>query len=232
MDNNNSFKPFLAISLMKIAVPIIAEFQKDVLNEINEATKSKPDIIELRIDYLKTEPNIKALIQECKKYNLQTIITNRAKDEGGYFKGNEFQRIKILQESVNHSPDYVDVELMHFRSAFYKGKSRLIVSYHNFDETPNNLDNFYKKAYDCGADIAKIVTKANSNEDVRRMAELIEKADKPIIGICMGDLGISTRLHPKNYLTFACLPGRPSASGQMTVDYIKEYLSSLNQSEQ
>jgi len=55
---------------------------------------------------------------------------------------------------------------------------------------------------------------------------LIEHANKPIIGICMGEFGKKTRLHPKNYLTFACLPGKASASGQITIDEIRKIIQS------
>jgi 3-dehydroquinate dehydratase len=52
------------------------------------------------------------------------------------------------------------------------------------------------------------------------MISLIEKADKNLIGISMGELGKRTRLHLKNYLTFACLPGKASAPGQYIIDEI------------
>ena len=69
------------------------------------------------------------------------------------------------------------------------------------------------------ADIVKIATMANSFSDNMRMINLVQNAKVPTIGICMGEIGIVTRLlanrlgSPFTYATFA--GGRKMAPGQL-----------------
>jgi 3-dehydroquinate dehydratase/shikimate dehydrogenase len=201
---------------MKIAVPITSNMEES-LKDMETAYEAGADIVELRIDSI-ADINLEKLIFYS---SLPVIATNRVKSEGGNFNGSEGQRIMLLEEAVNLGANYVDLELNYLPENFDKRASKLIVSYHNFAETPENLDEIYKKICDKNADIVKIATKANNEFDVDRMIDLIEYSKKDIIGICMGELGKRTRLHPKNYLTFACLPGKESAPGQMTLEELK-----------
>ena len=45
-----------------------------------------------------------------------------------------------------------------------------------------------------GAEIVKIATLAKSIMDAVRMLELVQKARTPMIGLCMGEEGIITRI--------------------------------------
>jgi len=209
--------------LKRIAVPITAPLMEDALGDIQEASEVA-DIIELRLDYM-SNPNLERLVEAS---TIPVIVTNRHPDEGGKNKIiTEKERINYLQRACHLGVKYVDMELGHFHDLDRKATTRLIVSYHNFDETPQNLDVIYKTIFDKGADIVKIATKANSYDDSRRMLNLI--ADKhnemDIIGICMGEKGTITRvLGPVygGYLTFASLDkGKASAPGQLSVHELK-----------
>jgi len=229
---------------MYIAVSIIGQTSDQALKNIEQAVSQNPDMLELRIDYMQdlSEKALDRLIAEC---SLPVIVTNRHKDEAGFdpragFKGSEEQRIAYLQQAIALGAEHIDIEARKYRSHYQLGKlrtdfkqrSNLIVSYHDFTQTPERLIDMYKAIQRSvkEADIIKFATQANTPEDVKRMIELIEQADKDIIGICMGELGRETRLHPKNYLTFACLSEeQASAGGQYTVGQIRERLSNLPQ---
>jgi 3-dehydroquinate dehydratase type I len=75
-------------------------------------------------------------------------------------------------------------------------------------------------------DIIKIVTRSNKSRDNLVMLSLIHTcADYEMIGICMGKEGVETRITGPNYgsyLTFACLDGRPSAPGQISIGKLKK----------
>jgi 3-dehydroquinate dehydratase/shikimate dehydrogenase len=168
-------------------------------------------------------PSIERLIDAS---NVPVIVTNRPACEGGKFNGTEKERITYLQRACHLGVKYVDMELDHFHDLDRKATTRLIVSYHNFNETPQNLDEIYSKIVDKGADIVKIATKANSYDDSRRMLNLIaaKHNEMDIIGICMGEKGVATRvLGPVygGYLTFASLEGKASAPGQLDVHDLK-----------
>lgn len=210
---------------MKIAVSIVAITMRKALKDIKEAFERGTDLVELRIDYLEEKPDLEELLSVCNKYKLPAIVTNRSKDEGGHFVGSEEERVGYLREAVRLGATYVDIEFNHYRE-LPKKKTKIIVSYHDFDKTPENLRGIYYTAFTkTNADIIKIATKANSQRDVERMINLVKGAEGKIIGICMGKLGQETRLHPKNYLTFASLGrGKESADGQYTITEMRQLL--------
>jgi len=205
---------------MKIAIPITASNIEDALKDIEEASEVA-DVIELRIDYM-NQPDLERLLSSSK---VPIIVTNRARNEGGHFKGTEKERLNYLKRAISLRAAYVDIELSHY-VRFKKRKKKVIVSYHNFDETPANLYEIYQKLLEKNEDIVKIVTQANTEQDVNRMIELLEDSEADMIEICMGELGQRTRLHSKNYLTFASLNReKESAPGQFTIEEIKRVLS-------
>lgn len=204
---------------MKIAATIIKDNVEEALNESKEAKEKGADIIEFRIDYMKNL-NLEKLLSSK---NLPVIITNRVRGEGGKFAGNEEERISYLQKAIDLGADYIDIEVSYFLKEFNRKDTKLIVSYHDFNKTSEKLDEIYLQACNKSADIVKIATMANSPSDVKRMLRLIDKADRPMIGICMGEIGKETRIYQKNYLTFAVLSEeRRSAPGQYTIDEIKQ----------
>lgn len=72
--------------------------------------------------------------------------------------------------------------------------SRLILSYHNFEETPDDLEGLLHSMEQKGpARFYKIATKARSLLDSLRMLEFV-KSHPSVIGLCMGELGQITRI--------------------------------------
>ena len=206
-----------------ICIPIIANNLADAHHDMAEASKVA-DIIELRIDYIK-DVDLKRLLEKRTK---PVIVTNRPVREGGKFNGSEEERIALLKLAIRLQADYVDIEhdsIQHIsRGTVHRapaGKTKLIVSYHNFRETPSDLTDIYKRLSQSGADIVKIVTHANNITDNVKIYRLIQQSQMPIISFCMGELGIISRILYKrfgSYLTFASLrTGNESAPGQISI---------------
>jgi 3-dehydroquinate dehydratase/shikimate dehydrogenase len=216
-----------------IAVSVVAETPDMSMAYMDRASRAGADVAEMRIDRLQ---NIN--LREPFRYYAQMpkIATIRPVDEGGSFKGPEDLRIYYLEEAADLGAAYVDIEARHFRRIKRDPKrTRLIVSYHDFKETPEDLDDIYKEIVDKGADIVKIATMANSEDDNLRMLELVQataQPRRPIIGICMGELGKETRvLGPLvgGYLTFAALEnGQGSAPGQLTITELRHAWKKLD----
>lgn len=204
---------------MRIAIPITAESMDGALRDMDKAAEIA-DIIELRIDYI-SSPNLERLLRHSQT---PKIVTNRTKYEGGRFQGSEDERIAYLREAIALGAEYVDIELNHYQP-LERGGTKLIVSYHNFEETPDNLDKIYQRISRKSPDIVKIATKAQSYKASLRMLDLIANAERDIIGICMGQKGIITRVYGPalgGYLTFASLSeGKSSAPGQLSVDELR-----------
>jgi 3-dehydroquinate dehydratase/shikimate dehydrogenase len=102
------------------------------------------------------------------------------------------------------------------------------VSYHNFRETPDDLEAIHQRLTNCDADIVKIATMAQSAGDNIRMLRLLKNAQVPTVAFCMGEIGTPTRLlgakfgSPFTYATFN--PERTMAPGQLSFhDTIHKY---------
>lgn len=211
-----------------ICIPITANTVEDALRDMAEASE-QADIVELRLDYIKN-PDLELLL---KKRTKPVIVTNRPVREGGKFYGSEEDRISLLKIAVKLQADFIDIEhdCIHTISKddLYcnsSGKTRLIVSYHNFRETPDDVAAVYQKLSQSGADIVKIVTYAGDISDNIRIYRLLQSAQVPLISFCMGEYGIISRILYKrfgSYLTFASLrKGKESAPGQIS---IREFLN-------
>ncbi|HKY03421.1 MAG TPA: shikimate dehydrogenase [Blastocatellia bacterium] len=193
---------------------------------------AQADIIELRLDYLRdldfTRPeNLGLLLSEkpC-----PVIITCRAASEGGLQRIADDARLRLLVEGARQVADYCDIEAVFYNRAtrLNPDLSRLIVSYHNFDETPAGLESIYQTMSAMPAAVYKIATRARSVEDslsIFRLLELARNEGKRIIALGMGEPGIITRLigpSRGSFLTYGSLErGAESAPGQVTCEELK-----------
>ncbi len=205
-----------------ICIPIIAGSAEDTVSEMASVSRYA-DIVELRIDYIPELQNAETCIEASLKSKTKpVIITNRPEREGGKFNGNEQDRLLLLQKAIELGADYVDVEYDSIQQITRRNSSKIIISHHNFKETPHNLSKIYNDICQYNPDIVKIVTYANDITDNIRMFELLESANVPTISFCMGELGYISRILTGRFggfLTFASLEkGKESAPGQLTVN--------------
>ena len=94
-----------------------------------------------------------------------------------------------------------------------------IICSRHMDHTPENLLATFEELFSSfKADYYKLACRAHSTLDALRMliaVQTLEKQGKPIIGLCMGELGQITRI--AGPITYAHL-GSPTADGQLSVD--------------
>jgi 3-dehydroquinate dehydratase/shikimate dehydrogenase len=119
-------------------------------------------------------------------------------------------------------PRYIDVD---WKTPVLPA-SDVIVSYHNYEETPDleavlkMLQNAHPKAH-----LYKIATTAKSTLDSLRMLDFLQRYPR-IIGLCMGDLGIPTRICSPIFqvpIMYAPLcEADKNALGQLLVDQLCE----------
>ncbi len=191
------------------------------------------DIIELRLDYLRdfdfTNPdNLRPLLEDK---SVPVIITCRAVTEGGQQFVEDSIRLRLLVEGARRMADYADIEASVYAEAakLSPDLSRLIVSYHNFDETPVDLDAIYDRLTALPAAVHKIVTRANNVADSLAMFSLLDRAaieGRILIALAMQEPGLITRvLAPSRgcFLTYGSLGvGRESAPGQLSCYELSE----------
>ncbi len=180
-----------------------------------EEVSVQADLIEVRLDALEDTANLD-LPGLVRQSPLPLIFTNRSRDEGGSFHGSEMERLDLLSEAIRAGASHIDIELRTapelrtplIREARGSG-TKVIVSFHDFAGTPDKkkLDEILGQALAAGADIPKIVTMANSPEDVQTVLSLYSGwQGQSIIAFCMGSQGRISRLACLAlgaYLTFA-----------------------------
>jgi 3-dehydroquinate dehydratase/shikimate dehydrogenase len=98
-----------------------------------------------------------------------------------------------------------------------------IVSYHNFDETPENLDEIIERLQKIGAHRIKCVCHAKNGLDGLRMLSTLKKWSKQcsLTAFCMGEVGQFTRIVAPivgSSMNYYCLPGFSTAPGQLSID--------------
>jgi 3-dehydroquinate dehydratase/shikimate dehydrogenase len=153
------------------------------------------------------------------------VLTCRPVSQGGGWADDDPRRRLTLLEGVKRGFDYVDVEL---RSGFTdvmveKVGEGLVVSHHDVEKTPDDLDGLYQEIADTGADVAKIVVTPRSIADVGRLlafaARARDEGGPPLIALAMGPLGTLTRVVAGRYgapFTYAAAAaGAESADGQL-----------------
>jgi len=208
-----------------ICVSIGRGRHQHVIAEHKHLVSQGADLVELRLDYINGEVNLKRLISDrpC-----PVVITCRREDDGGKFTGVEQERITLLRTAIAEGVEFVDLEEDIAGSIPRFGKTKRIVSMHDFRKTPKNLDAVHRRLSEMDPDIIKICTMANHPQDNLRMLNLSRQSKIPTIGICMGDIGIPTRVlaghfgAPFTYATFhherTLAPGQLSY-GQMANVY-------------
>ncbi len=186
---------------------------------IAAAKKNGADLLELRIDCLKR----------------QVIATIRSKAEGGKYNLKDAERLRIFK-AIMPLVDAVDIELSSKRilkdviKEAHRFKKRVIVSYHDFRNTPaeGQLSAIIKNSRDAGGDIVKIAAFAKDKRDIIRLASL-NISHNDIITIAMGRLGVVSRLFfPMlgSLLTY-CSVTKSSAPGQMPLKTAAKLLKEI-----
>jgi 3-dehydroquinate dehydratase/shikimate dehydrogenase len=212
---------------------VITEPTIDSARTAIKQAASAADMIELRLDYL-TDFDFarpESLVQLLGDKPLPAILTCRAVEEGGKRAVDDDLRLRLLVEGARSLADYCDVEAAHYERAmrFKPDLDRLIVSYHNFEETPPDLPSIYDRVCALPAAVHKTVTRANSISDTLAIFKLLDRASeekRKLIALAMGEAGPITRiLGPSrgSFLTYGSLrPGAESAAGQLTCRELNE----------
>ena len=212
-----------------ICIPIVGPSMSKAQEQIESALVIA-DILELRLDLI-VSPDLSALLASS---TLPVIVTNRSKHDGGQYKGLDEDRLQSLRDALKAGADYVDIEVStprEYLQPFLEESepAKIILSYHDFSHTQEDLNPVYETMCEMPGEIVKIVTYARDLSDNLKMFELLKRAKsekQKLIGLCMGDLGeISRILSPLfgGYLTFGSLEtGQESAPGQIPAKTLKD----------
>ncbi len=209
-----------------ICVAIGRSRHKHMMAEHRHLAEQGAKMVELRLDYVAGRVNIGRLLADSPE-GCQVIITCRRKEDGGKWCGTEENRILILREAIAEGVDYVDLEEDIAADIPRFGKTKRIISYHNFRNTPEDMQKLHGRMAQLDPDIIKIATTANDPHDNVRILEMMQESEIPTVAMCMGDIGTPSRIlspkfkAPYTYATFhherALAPGQLSFKQMMEI---------------
>ncbi len=197
---------------------------REAIEQIN-GVKHLVDCIELRVDYLENF-DVKEIVSST---NLPVIMTLRSDSHGGQFHGSAEQQLEMIEELAKCSPAILDIE-SHLDSQWIQKLKKqyphikILRSHHDVCGSPKNLNLIIENMKSPAVDLYKIVTHANDSLDGMRMLKFIRDCPENIIGFCMGDEGVFTRLLAPimgSQLTYAPTV-TPTAPGQISLSDLRE----------
>ncbi len=206
-----------------ICVSIGRTRHKHVIKEHAYLVEQGAELVELRLDYIGRVVNLKRLIENrpC-----PVIITCRRQADGGRWSGTEEARQTLLRTAIAEGVEYVDLEDDIADTIPRFGKTKRIISRHDFSGTPDDLAEVHARMAALDADIVKLATMANSPMDNLRMMKVVKESNVPTVGLCMGEIGTPSRIlasrfgAPFTYATFH--EERSLAPGQLSYKQMKK----------
>ena len=164
--------------------------------ELQEAAKRGAQMIELRLDSLAKAPDFKRLLANRPSAMVATV---RRPADGGRWPGTEEDRQMLLRQAIVAGFDWVDLETDVAEEIRRFKDVKRIISYHNLREVPAELEEIHEKMCTQDPDVVKLAVTAQRPTDNLRVLKLLQKAKKPTVAFCMGDLGIPSRILGARY---------------------------------
>lgn len=205
-----------------ICVSLMPETTDDALAGLAEAARWGA-WAELRLDAMR-EFDLPRILRTAP---CPVVVTYRPRREGGLYDGPEEPRLETLRLAARLGAQYIDVEHDAIQHLGDVPPDRVIVSYHNFAETPASLADIHARLAATGAAVVKVATMANHIMDAVAVLRLLANADTPTIALAMGPRGIITRILAGKFggvltyaspaVTLAKADPRPAAPGQVSV---------------
>lgn len=175
------------------------------------------DMVELRLDGVAGLDVAAAL----RGRRLPAVVTCRPPWEGGRFTGSEDERHAILAQALALGAEYVDVEwaALHavqgpsFRDLIQQAADRIVLSAHDFDGVPRDLEGLARQMRAAGAGTIKIAVTARRLTDTLPLIDVARGGRAVVIG--MGDPGVPSRLLAARFGSVWTYGGNAVAPGQI-----------------
>ncbi len=232
-----------------ICLPLVGETRAKILEEAKELIALQPDLLEWRIDAYEKVENVEECLSTLKELRkimgeIPLIFTCRIDLEGGFKKIAQEKRLELVTATIESGDiDIVDIELCNEKEFVQAIKAKakannvkLILSHHNFKETPSEPFIYSKlvEAQTAGADISKLAAMPRNYGDVLTLLAATHKARNeavqiPIVTMSMGPEGAVTRLAGGLFgsdITFA-VGLQESAPGQIPIKDLKSGMAPL-----
>jgi 3-dehydroquinate dehydratase/shikimate dehydrogenase len=218
----------------------LAEATTEALLARMEALAGVADLFEVRADFAR-DLDLGAVLDARRK---PILFTCRPESEGGRWPDADAEgRHLRLKEAAARGFDLVDVEL---RSGFTdviqaRAGRGLVVSFHDLEALPEDLDSLYERMGATGADVVKIVGTARSVLDLARLQAFAHRRataaalagpggpsrpEPGLVALAMGPFGVASRVlggrHGAPFTFASPEAGREAAPGQLPARQLAE----------
>ncbi|HUU89906.1 MAG TPA: shikimate dehydrogenase [Phycisphaerae bacterium] len=204
-----------------LCVSLMPQTTDEALAGLSEAA-AMADAAELRLDAM-AEFDLRRILASppC-----PVIVTYRPRREGGLYDGPEAGRLAVLRDAARLGARYIDVEHDAIDALGDVPPEKIILSYHNHEETPADLAQIHARLAETGAAVVKVAAMANHILDTVPVLRILRDATVPTIALSMGERGVLTRvLAPKfgALLTYAAPETGPEAApGQVSARQMRD----------
>ena len=198
------------------------------------------DIIEWRADFLPKEAILQVAPAIFEKFaGRELVFTLRTRAEGGQIELSSEEYVQIIKEVAQlYQPDYIDFEYFSYRDVFEEMLEfpNLVLSYHNFQETPENLMEILSELTSLNPKVVKIAVMAHTEQDVLDLMNFTRgfktlNPEQEYVTVSMGKVGKVSRIISDvtgSSWSFASLD-EASAPGQISLSSMQKIRELLNE---
>ncbi|WP_079525790.1 type I 3-dehydroquinate dehydratase [Halobacillus hunanensis] len=235
-----------------ICLPLIGTNTEELIKELKTIKAQEPDMIEWRADFFEKLDDEGEVMEALLKIEdlageIPLLFTIRSVEEGGQPTPlDEEAKVHLLTSLIKTNKiELVDYELhnddryiKHLREVTKSHGVKLMVSYHNFKQTPSleALLEKGKKAEQYQADLIKIAVMPADMKDVLVLLEATHNLDLhltiPVVAISMGEYGSISRMFGWRFgslITFA-VGHQGSAPGQIPLEDLRTVVDIIKKS--
>lgn len=187
---------------MKIVVPIMPRSLEEA-QALELSRFEGADIIEWRADFLDKDKIMTVAPAIFEKFaGFEIVFTLRTVREGGQIDLTDAEYMAIIKDiAAIYSPDYIDFEYFSHKEVFDQmlDFSNLVLSYHNFEETPENLMELMSEMANLTPRVVKVAVMPKQEQDVLDLMNYTRgfkafSPDQEFATMSMGKLGRLSRL--------------------------------------
>ena len=224
---------------MKLVVSIMPRNIEEV-QAIDVTRYEDADIIEWRADFLAKEAILQVAPAVFEKFaGRELLFTLRTRSEGGEIDLSSEEYVQIIKDVTQlYQPDYVDFEYYTHKDAFDQMLDfpNLVLSYHNFQETPDNMMEILSELTSLTPKVVKVSVMAHTEQDVLDLMNYTRgfktlNPEQDYVTISMGKIGKVSRITSDvtgSSWSFASLDVA-SAPGQISLSNMKKIREILNE---
>jgi len=219
-------------SLPRVCIALGLPDVPTLLDHARREAEAGETFLEFRLDFLnhpcKGAEAIRPFLDQFP--DLFLVATCRRHQNHGKFNGSIEEQLAVLDLAVRHGAQAIDIEIetaeaAEERLSYFRGRTQVIVSYHNFEATPP-MDTVLGRVMRVEADVYKVVTTARKPSDNLRVLAAAKALPKMrLVVLAMGELGFPTRVLSPVFggvYTYATpMQAEGTAAGQVSARYLR-----------